>query len=168
MSDAGQAAPRKERLITSSPKSRRPVINTSMAHKAVHAVIDHIKLALVRGEPVQVSFGWLVVKRLKQCRVFRLGRIVDIPKHPWTITLRKRATEPRRRKVKVKPPVPQPRYPAQVTFASSAMAAAPGPFPYPGIRSLRSPESNKDLPTATALNGQAWMPSTHPLRILRA
>jgi hypothetical protein len=49
--------------------------------------------------------------------VFRLGRIVDIPKHPWTITLQKRATEPRRRKVKVKAPVPQPHYPAQVTFA---------------------------------------------------
>ena len=90
----------------------------SVARKAVHAVIDHIKLALVRGESVEVPFGWLVVKRVTQRRVFRLGRIVDIPKHPWTITLRKRATEPRRRKVKVKAPVPQPHYPAQVTFAS--------------------------------------------------
>ena len=88
------------------------------SRKAVHAVIDHIKLALARGEAVEVPYGWLVVRRATQRRVWRLGRIVDIPKHPWTITLRKRATEPRRRKVKVKAPVPHPRYPAQVTFAS--------------------------------------------------
>ena len=93
------------------------------ARKAVHAVIDHIKIALAQGEAVQVPFGWLVVKRLKQRRVFRLGKIVDIPKRPWTVTLREKPTEPRPRKkteVKVKPPVPQPHYPAQVTFADPA------------------------------------------------
>ena len=138
MSDAGQAAPRKERLITSSPKSRMPVINSINARKAVHAVIDHIKLALARGEPVQVPFGWLVVKRATQRRVWRLGRIVDIPKHPWTITLRKRATEPRRRKVKVKATRSSPSLPGPSNLRQSDMAAAPGPFTYPGIRSLEA------------------------------
>ncbi len=94
----------------------------SVARKAVHAVIEHIKIALAQGESVQVPFGWLVVKRATQRRVFRLDRIVDIPKHPLTIRLQKTPTGPRPRKkteVKVKPPVPQPHYPAQVTFANS-------------------------------------------------
>ena len=109
----------------------------TVADKAVHAVIDHIKLALAQGEPVQVPCGWLVVSQLKQRRVFRLGRLVDIPKHPWTITLRKRAAEPRRRRVKVKVPVPQPHCPAQVTFASPTWRRPHAPSRTRGVDRLK-------------------------------
>jgi len=94
----------------------------TVARKVVHAVIDQIKLALVQGESVEVtSEWWLVVRRLKQRRQWRLKKIVVIPKHPLTIRLQETPSVPRPRKkteVKVKPSVPQPHYPAQVTFAS--------------------------------------------------
>ena len=110
------------------------------ARKAVHTVIAYIKLALARGEAVEVPLGWLVVRRLKQRRVFRLGRLVDIPKHPLTIRLRDKPSEPCPRKkaeVKVKPPVPAPRPPAQIRFANSPWRRPQVPSRTRGLNRLK-------------------------------
>jgi len=95
----------------------------TLSRKAVNAAFDIMKNALARKEPVEVPGGWwIVVRPARRERRLRLGRIVDIPKHPWRITLRQRPTEPLpRAKVKAPvkepvPPPPLPRRPAQIAF----------------------------------------------------
>ena len=69
------------------------------ARRAVKEVFDQMKQALARREPVEIpGLGWLVVTPVKSHRYWRLGRIVDIPKYPFRITLLRKLRGPDRRR----------------------------------------------------------------------
>ncbi len=70
-----------------------------VARRAVEEVFDLIKQALARREPVEIpGLGWLAVVPVKTHRYWRLGRVVDIPQHPFRIELLKQLPGPRRRR----------------------------------------------------------------------
>jgi len=70
-----------------------------VARRAVGNVIDLIKQALARREPVEIpGLGWLVAAPAKQKRCRRLGKIVDIPQYPFRIELLKKLPGRRRRR----------------------------------------------------------------------
>ena len=70
-----------------------------VARRAVEEVFDLMKQALARRETVEIpGLGWLAVVPAKKRRCWRLGRIVDIPRHPFQIKLLKEHPGPRRRR----------------------------------------------------------------------